>query len=71
MADDNFTRTTFYTSWKAYQDHLTQALAPLTTEQLALRAAPGLRSIGETPCMSSGAVHTGSPSSWARTTARR
>jgi uncharacterized damage-inducible protein DinB len=47
MADDNFTLTTFYTSWKAYQDHLQEALAPLTTEQLALRAAPGLRSIGE------------------------
>ena len=47
MADDNFTLTTFYTSWKAYQDHLKAALAPLTAEQLALRAAPGLRSIGE------------------------
>jgi len=47
MADDNFTLTTFYTSWKAYQDHLTDALAPLTAEQLGLRAAPGLRSIGE------------------------
>jgi uncharacterized damage-inducible protein DinB len=47
MAEDNFTLTTFYTSWKAYQDHLKDALAPLTAEQLALRAAPGLRSIGE------------------------
>jgi uncharacterized damage-inducible protein DinB len=47
MAEDNFTLTTFYTSWKAYQDHLKEALAPLTHEQLALRAAPGLRSIGE------------------------
>jgi uncharacterized damage-inducible protein DinB len=47
MTDDNFTLTTFYTSWKAYQDHLKAALAPLTAEQLALRAAPGLRSIGE------------------------
>ncbi len=47
MAEDNFTLTTFYTSWKAYQDHLKAALAPLTTEQLALRAAPGLRSVGE------------------------
>jgi uncharacterized damage-inducible protein DinB len=47
MADDNFTLTTFYTSWKAYQDHLKAALALLTAEQLALRAAPGLRSIGE------------------------
>ncbi|HEV8192349.1 MAG TPA: DinB family protein [Ktedonobacterales bacterium] len=47
MADHNFTLTTFSTSWKAYQDHLTAALAPLTAKQLTLRAAPGLRSIGE------------------------
>ncbi len=47
MAEDNFTLTTFYTWWKAYQDHIKEALVPLTAEQLALRAAPGLRSIGE------------------------
>lgn len=47
MAEDNFTVTTFYTSWKAYQDHLRDALAALTAEQLAMRVAPGLRSIGE------------------------
>ena len=47
MAEDNFTLTTFYTSWKAYQDHIKGALAPLTAEQLELRAAPHLRSIGE------------------------
>ena len=47
MADDTFTLTTFFTSWKAYQDRLTATLAPLTAEQLALRAAPGLRSLGE------------------------
>ena len=47
MADDSFTLTTFYTSWKAYQDHIKESLAPLTAEQLALQAAPGLRSIGE------------------------
>jgi uncharacterized damage-inducible protein DinB len=47
MAEGNFTLTTFYTAWKEYQDHLEEALAPLTAEQLALRAAPGLRSIGE------------------------
>ena len=46
MAEDNFTLTTFSTSWKAYQDHIKAALAPLTADQLALRAAPGLRSIG-------------------------
>lgn len=47
MAEDTFTLTTFYTWWKAYQDHLIEALAPLTAEQLALCAAPGLRSIGQ------------------------
>ena len=48
MAEDNFTLTTFYDSWKAYQDHIKESLAPLTDEQLALRAAPDLRSVGET-----------------------
>ena len=47
MAEDHFTLTMFYTSWKEYQDHIKGALAPLTTEQLDLRAAPHLRSIGE------------------------
>ena len=47
MAEDNFTLTTFYTFWKAYQEHIKGAIEPLTTEQLELRAAPHLRSIGE------------------------
>jgi uncharacterized damage-inducible protein DinB len=47
MAEENATLTTFYESWKLYQDHLTQAIAPLTAEQLSLRAVPDLRSIGE------------------------
>jgi uncharacterized damage-inducible protein DinB len=47
MAEDNFTLTTFYNSWKAYQGHIKESIAPLTDEQLALRAAPGLRSVGE------------------------
>lgn len=47
MADDTFTLTTFYTSWGAYQDHIKEALAPLTNTQCALRCAPHLRSIGE------------------------
>jgi uncharacterized damage-inducible protein DinB len=47
MAEDNFTLTTFYTQWKAYQEHIKEAIAPLTAEQLTLRAAPHLRSIGE------------------------
>ena len=47
MAEESFTLTTFYTEWKAYQDRLKAALAPLTAEQLTLRAAPDLRSVGE------------------------
>jgi uncharacterized damage-inducible protein DinB len=47
MAEDNFTLATFYTQWKAYQEHIKESIAPLTAEQLALRAAPNLRSIGE------------------------
>jgi hypothetical protein len=34
MAEDNFTLTTFYTSWKAYQDHTKGALAQLRASQL-------------------------------------
>ncbi|EFH80307.1 DinB family protein [Ktedonobacter racemifer] len=47
MAEDNFTLTTYYTIWKEYQEHVKGAIAPLTAEQLALRAAPHLRSVGE------------------------
>ena len=47
MAEENFTLTTFYTQWKAYQDHIKETVAPLTAEQLELRAAPSLRSAGE------------------------
>jgi len=35
----------FYQGWKAYQDLLSAALAPLTQEQLALHASPGQRPI--------------------------
>jgi uncharacterized damage-inducible protein DinB len=33
--------------WQAYNEKLSEALAPLTPEQLELRAAPDLRSVGE------------------------
>jgi uncharacterized damage-inducible protein DinB len=36
-----------YDGWHQYQDLLIRALAPLTAEQLDLRAAPRLRSVGE------------------------
>src|SRR4051812_21857492 len=47
MSEGNFTLDIFYRSWKEYQDTLRQAIAPLTPDQLALRAAPDLRSVGE------------------------
>lgn len=37
----------FYKGWDAYQQHLVNVLAPLSSDQLALRTAPDLRSIGE------------------------
>ncbi len=36
----------FYQGWETYQGYLTNAIAPLTSEQLTLRAASNLRSIG-------------------------
>ena len=36
-----------YEGWEAYQRMLVEAVAPLTPDQLALPAAPNLRSIGE------------------------
>ena len=40
----------FAREWQAYQHALSAALAPLTPDQLALRPAPDLRSIGEVAC---------------------
>ena len=37
---------TIYAGWQYYQSLLTKALTPLSSDQLALRAAPRLRSIG-------------------------
>lgn len=47
MTEPNFTLMAFYASWKAYQEHITGALTPLTASQLELRATPAYRSIGE------------------------
>jgi uncharacterized damage-inducible protein DinB len=47
MPEDNFILTTFDRSWQAYGQRLREALSPLTAQQLSLRSAPGLRSIGE------------------------
>jgi uncharacterized damage-inducible protein DinB len=45
MSDD-FTLGTFYKGWHDYQEALIKALAPLTPEELAISAGPGLRTIG-------------------------
>jgi len=37
----------FYQGWDVYQQHLVDAVTPLTADQLALRASSDLRSIGE------------------------
>ena len=47
MGETNPTLGIMTKGWRAYQDHISAALAPLSAEQLALRAAPNLRSIDE------------------------
>jgi uncharacterized damage-inducible protein DinB len=47
MAEQETNLLPFYKGWDVYQDLLVKALAPLSDEQLELRAAPHLRSIGQ------------------------
>ncbi len=47
MNDTNITLAMMTEGWQMYQKELSKALAPLSNEQLALRAAPNLHSIGE------------------------
>lgn len=47
MTEQQSSLVTFYKGWDVYQQHLIKAIAPLSADQLALRAAPHLRSIGE------------------------
>lgn len=47
IAPPQSTFSVFYQGWHHYQTLLVKAIAPLSPEQLALRAAPHLRSIGE------------------------
>jgi uncharacterized damage-inducible protein DinB len=47
VAEDNFTLTIFYSSWKEYQDHIKDAIIHLNADQVELRAASHLRSIVE------------------------
>ena len=47
MSEQQSTLSVFYTGWNDYQTLLIKALAPLSPEQLAVRASPHLRSIGD------------------------
>ncbi|HWZ19612.1 MAG TPA: DinB family protein [Ktedonobacteraceae bacterium] len=46
MADNNISLASLYKGWDVYQEQLVKAISPLAAEQLALRAAPNLRSVG-------------------------
>ena len=46
MAEQPVTLSAFYKGWDVDQQHLVDAVTPLSPEQLALRASPDLRSIG-------------------------
>jgi uncharacterized damage-inducible protein DinB len=47
MTEQQTNLLSFYKGWDAYQALLIKAVAPLSSEELALRAAPHLRSVGE------------------------
>src|ERR1700731_5106393 len=47
MADQPISLLPLYQGWDTYQELLLKAIEPLSLDQLSLRAAPQLRSIGE------------------------
>jgi len=47
MTEQQIDLLSFYKGWDTYQALLIKALAPLSSEELALRVAPHLRSVGE------------------------
>jgi uncharacterized damage-inducible protein DinB len=47
MTDYQLSLTPFYKGWDVYQQLLVQAITPLTPDQLALRSAPHMWSIGQ------------------------
>ena len=47
MSEDNSLLTTLVAGWRERQGYLIDAIRPLQNERLALRAAPHLRSLGE------------------------
>ncbi len=46
MTEHAFSLAPFYKGWDVYQQHLVHVVAPLSPEQLDLRVAPHLRSVG-------------------------
>jgi uncharacterized damage-inducible protein DinB len=50
MSETNVTLAIMTQGWQSYQNRVSEALAPLSLEQLALCAAPNLRSINELAC---------------------
>ncbi len=46
MTEHQLSLTSFYAGWDVYQQHLVAAIAPLTSEQLALRSSPQNWSVG-------------------------
>jgi uncharacterized damage-inducible protein DinB len=47
MLEQHVNLLSFYKGWDVYQGLLIKALVPLSSDQLALRVAPHLRSVGE------------------------
>jgi uncharacterized damage-inducible protein DinB len=47
MAEQQINLLSFYKGWDTYQALLIKAVAPLSSEELALRVAPHLRPVGE------------------------
>ena len=47
MTEGQISLLPFYKGWDTYQELLIKAIEPLSLEQLSLRPAPHLRSIGE------------------------
>src|SRR5258708_30988574 len=47
MAEQSISLLPLYQGWDTYQELLLKAIAPLSLDQLSLRPAPQLRSIGE------------------------
>jgi uncharacterized damage-inducible protein DinB len=47
MTIASLTQVRVFESWQYYQEELRRVIAPLTEDQMSLRAVPGLRSLGE------------------------